>query len=160
MTPNDLVTLAIVPALSLLPENMDTVNARAMLVATALQESGLRHRTQQDGDDDPYDLAVGWWQFERIGVTGVQDHHATCEYAAGVNQVLGYPAKHAHHAVAHNDVLAAAYARLLLWRLPYALPERAETREAWDQYIAAWRPGKPHYRTWEEHYATAWRAVS
>lgn len=160
MTPNDLVTLAITPAFSLLPQKMDTINARALLVAIALQESGLRHRTQQDGDDDPYDLAVGWWQFERIGVTGVQDHYATGEYAEGVSHVLGYPRRHTHYVVAHNDVLAAAYARLLLWRLPDALPERAETRLAWEQYLAAWRPGRPHYSTWEEHYATAWRAVS
>lgn len=160
MTPSDLITLAIAPALSLLPARMDTRAARAMLVAIAVQESGLRHRVQQDGDDDPYDDAVGWWQFERIGAAEVRRHHASAELMAGVLHVLGYAPDHPHHAIAHNDVLAAAYARLALWRLPTPLPDGRMDEELGErQYLQAWRPGILRREKWHDSYSTGWAAV-
>lgn len=160
MTPRDLLTLAVMPALALLPEHMDTQPARALLLAIALQESGLRNRFQQDGDDDPYDHAVGLWQFERIGITGVQGHHATDDLAAGVNRVLLYQPDEVFAACAHNDVLQAAYARLNLWTLPGAIPGPNEPERAGQQYLAAWRPGKPHMDDWAANYRAAWEAVA
>lgn len=161
MSPGDLIELAIRPALTLLPGRMDSLQARAMLAAIALQESGLRHRVQQDGDDDPYDDAVGWWQFERIGSAEVRRHHASADLMAGVLHVLGYTPDHPHHAIAHNDVLAAAYARLALWRLPGPLPASVDdSAEGWRQYLEVWRPGKPHEHRWAANWAQAWNWVS
>jgi hypothetical protein len=151
VTPSDLITLAIVPALSILPERMDTVPARAMLVAIALQESGLRHRVQVGGP------ARGWWQFEQIGVDGVQQHPSTRELATGVERVLLCPPGAVYQAIKYGDVLAAAYARLLLWRLPESLPQSpSEVETSWQQYIAAWRPGKPHRDRWAANWRQAW----
>lgn len=160
MTPGDLLELAIRPALSLLPVRMTSPAAEAMLLAIALQESGLRHRVQQDGDADPYDDAVGWWQFERIGAAEVRRHPASSEVIAGVLAVLGYDADHRHSAIAHNDLLAAAYARLALWRLPQALPDgRMDWAQGWSQYLGIWRPGKPHEHRWHDNYLEAWNWV-
>ena len=64
------------PALSMLPATMDTPKARVMLLAIALQESGLAHRVQVGGP------AHGLWQFERGGgVKGVLRCHTTREHA-------------------------------------------------------------------------------
>jgi hypothetical protein len=56
-------------------------------------------------------------------------------------------------AMRYNDVVAAAAARLLFYILPDKLPLAAE--DGWNQYLAAWRPGKPHKGTWAGHWATA-----
>lgn len=161
MKPHDLLNLAIRPALSLLPARMTSTAAEAMLLAIAMQESGLRHRVQQDGDADPYDDAVGWWQFERIGSAEVRRHPASAEIMAGVLVVLGYGPDHPHEAIAHNDVLAAAYARLALWRLPQALPDgRMDWATGWGQYLRIWRPGIPHEAPWRGRYIEAWEAVA
>lgn len=157
MTPSDLVTLAIVPALCLLPSRMDSRASRAMLVAMAVQESGLIHRRQLH--DGP---ARGWWQFEVIGVNGVMRHHATQDYAAGLCKVFGYPLDPyaIHAAIEHNDALAAGFARLALWPIPHALPDgRMDEDLGWRQYLQAWRPGKPRRETWHDSYSAGWAAV-
>jgi hypothetical protein len=154
MNPDTLLRTAIIPALSILPERMDTEQARAMLVAIALQESGLRHRTQINGP------AKGFWQFEPIGVEGVRTHHATGEFAVGINQTFLYPQDAAYRAIEHNDVMACAYARLLLWSLPDALPGgRMDFDHGWNVYIKAWRPGKPHRDRWDANWRAAWAAL-
>ena len=158
MTPETLLRLAIAPAMTLLPPRMDTVEARAMMIAIALQESGLRHRKQVAGP------AHGWWQFEPIGVLGVTSHHATQALSESVVDALVEGRQSGHDrttalylAVRHNDVLAAAFARLYMWQWPDPLPSRDDGPEAWwQQYIGIWRPGKPKRGTWDEHYATAW----
>jgi hypothetical protein len=46
-----------------------------------------------------------------------------------------------------DDVLAAGFARLLLWSDPKPLPRDMEG--AWQSYSErTWRPGKPHFKTW------------
>jgi hypothetical protein len=57
----------------------------------------------------------------------------------------------------YNDIVAASAARLLLYTLPQALPVNAA--EGWDQYIAAWRPGKPHPEKWSECWSIAERVA-
>lgn len=158
MTPELLLHVAIVPALELLPSQMDTPNARAMLLAIALQESRCRHRRQYRGP------ARGFWQFERDGgCKGVLTHHASKPHIADVLAQLSYPvtddATVPYTAIEHNDVLAAACARLLLWTLPGSLPGQHDPDAAWAQYLAAWRPGKPHRKTWDDFYAMAWDVV-
>ena len=154
MTPDILLRAAIVPALSVLPERMDSTQARAMLLAVALQESGLRHRAQIGGP------ARGFWQFEPIGVEGVRTHHSTGEFAVGINQTFLYSQDAVYRAIEHNDVLAAAYARLLLWSLPDALPGgRMDVDYGWSLYIKAWRPGKPHRDRWDGNWRAAWAGL-
>jgi len=154
VTPDVLLTTAIIPALHILPERMDSTPARALLLAIGLQESGLRHRAQVGGP------ARGFYQFEPIGVAGVQQHHATQDLAAGLNQTFLYSFNEVYRAIEHNDVLASAYARLLLWSLPDALPGgRMDSDYGWSLYIKAWRPGKPHRDRWDSNWRAAWAGL-
>lgn len=124
-----------------------------MLVAIGLQESRFTHRRQVGGP------ARGFWQFELGGgVRGVLTHQATKPIIRAVLERLQYdfdPAT-SYAAIEHNDVLACIYARLLLWALPYKLPVQGEVESAWGQYLAAWRPGKPHRETWDVFFNEAW----
>jgi hypothetical protein len=144
------------PALRILPPMMDSDAARAMLLAIGMQESRLTHRKQIGGP------AMGLWQFERGGgVAGVLWHPRTSHWAKGVCWRLGNAGTvdSVYHQLASDDVLAACFARLLLWTLPGALPTRDDVDGAWDQYTAAWRPGKPHRHTWDDFYREAWEVV-
>ena len=142
-------------ALSLLPKEMDTPEARILLLAIGLQESKFRDRLQIGGP------ARGFWQFEKGGgVAGVLSHPASAKHAATVCAALTYPATPSvvHQAIADNDVLACACARLLLWTLPKPMARTAT--EGWLDYLDAWRPGKPHPETWAAHYEAARIAVA
>ena len=167
MTPEQCLRLAILPALTLLPERMNSAPAHALLLAIAMQESwDLGHRRQIRGP------ARSLWQYEQSGIRGVLDHPASRTLARATCKTLLYPVEtqpdgtvtadtvlNVHQAVEHNDSLAAALARLTLWRLPTPLPPRGAPAAAWDQYIEAWRPGKPHRQPWDARYALAWEAV-
>ena len=141
-------------ALSLLPDRMDSPEADAMLLAIGLQESRFTHRRQVRGP------ARGFWQFEVGGVSGVLRHTASAEHLRNACAALHYAPAVAdvHGALADNDTLACVVARLLLWTLPSPLPRDAEG--AWEQYIDAWRPGKPHRGTWDAFYAQAWATLT
>lgn len=144
------------PALRILPPMMTSRRACAMLLAIGMQESRLVHRKQIGGP------ARGLWQFERGGgVAGVLRHPRTQGHAATVCWRLNNAGTttSVYHALEHDDVLAACFARLLLWTLPVALPARDDVQGGWDQYIAAWRPGKPHRHTWDDFYREAWEVV-
>lgn len=155
MTTADYVARHVLPAaFALLPPQMDSPQARAMLMAIGWQESRFSHRRQVEGP------ARGYWQFERDGgVVGVM-RHAFTRYPAGrVLEVLGYPPERQaiYDALEHNDVLAACWARLLLWTDPRLLPQSpADQDEAWGAYLRTWRPGKPHQATWAAFYQRAW----
>lgn len=154
MTPAQIMTLAITPALSLLPPEMDSPEARRMLVAIAHQESDLQHRRQVGGP------ALGFWQFERMGGTyGVLRHPASRDHARNVADVLRYEPDlmSLHTAIENNDVLAAVCARLLLWTLPQPLPRHEQ--EGWSQYMQAWRPGRPHPPRWPAAWAAGQEVI-
>jgi hypothetical protein len=142
-------------ALSLMHPQMDSPEARALLLAIGLQESRFLHRSQRGNGP-----ARGFWQFEIGGVVGVVQHHATAEQVQYLLHALRYPASFGaleiHEALAHNDLLAAGIARALLWTLPGALPGPDGAAEGWRLYTAAWRPGKPHRDTWDGIYKDAW----
>lgn len=153
MDPAHLQIVAIGPAFRLLGPGYSSVPAAALLTAIALQESGLSHRHQVGGP------AHGLWQFEPIGCDGVLSHPASKSAARRVCAALLVPAlpDDAYRALEHCDVLAAAFARLALWRLPAPLPGADDgPQAAWDQYVDAWRPGKPHRHRWDENWAIAW----
>jgi hypothetical protein len=151
---------AINPALNLLPAKMDSDAARVMLLAIGLQESRLAYRYQKVAGD-PYAKgpARGLFQFERGGgVVGVMTHHATKELARQVCQDRGVPfdSPLIHARLEFDDVLAAAFARLLLWADSKPLPPvDADHETAWACYVRNWRPGRPHRQTFDEFHAMA-----
>jgi hypothetical protein len=153
---DDIVREAILPALAMLPAKMDTPQARVMLLAIGMQESRFEHRLQQGGP------ARGFWQFEKGGgVKGVMTHAQCDQYAQGVCSARGVPFERTaiYLALAKDDVLAAALARLLLWSDPRPLPARTDPQGGWDLYARVWRPGKPHRETWDAFYNRAVKQV-
>jgi hypothetical protein len=156
ISPADALLHVIGPALALLPCNMNTPAARVLLLAIALQESALRYRRQVGGP------AVGLWQFERGGgVRGVLQHRASRLRALMLCEARGVPPtdEEVYEALERDDVLAAGFARLLLWTDPMALPRLGYEWTAWEAYIRTWRPGKPHSKRWPANYASALAAV-
>ena len=146
------IETAINPAMAMLPERMESPRARVMSLAIGLQESRFKHTHQIGGP------AHGWWQFERGGgVRGVLNHAASRSYARELCLAQGVPAEvgPAFDAIEHDQVLAAGFARLLLWTDPKALPALGDVDGAWNLYIRTWRPGKPHPETWPGFYAQA-----
>lgn len=146
-------------AMSLLPDRMDSKEARVMLLAIGLQESRLIHRRQLVGSPPrPTGPATGLWQFERGGgVVGVLQHSATRAHARTLcdERSVEPLSQSVWQALQHDDVLAAGLARLLLWSDPRSLPEIGDKQGAWDLYIRTWRPGKPHRSTWDALYDQA-----
>ena len=150
---------ALNPALAMLPAAMDTAEARVMLIAIGLQESRLVHRRQLVGTPPrPVGPAKGLWQFERGGgCAGVVSHAASRYWMSLVCKARGvqFNATAVWNALETDDILAAAAARLLLFTDPRRLPVLGDDREAWNLYMRAWRPGKPHHATWPGLYAQA-----
>lgn len=128
---------ALAEALRLLPSRMNSPEAEAMLLAIGLQESLLIHRRQIGGP------ARGLLQFETGGVRGVLTHQHSRSHALAVCAACGVepttPAVYA--ALEHDDVLAMAIGRLLLWTDPKPLPNLGKADEAWALYLRTWRPG-------------------
>jgi hypothetical protein len=159
-----LCTHTIPATMDLLPGRMDSPQARAMLLAIGLQESGFVARQQGGTKKTPGEgPAKSWWQFERRG--GVQellDAVDTAPVLTPICSLLGYPewtANALHEAMEHNDTLACVMARLLLWRDPSLMPESNQADLGWTIYLRRWRPGRPHPRTWSAHFARAWTFV-
>lgn len=157
----EIITHHIVPAaMALLPPKMDSPRARALLLAIGLQESKFLHRHQIGGP------ARGFWQFEQGGgIVGVMKHPKTHEPLTTALLRLRYVevigrSEELHRIVGDNDVVACVCARLLLWSLPDALPDRFAPALAWEMYINGWRPGKPHRDTWNNYYTEAWERVT
>lgn len=146
---------AIAPALALLPARMASQQAEALLLAIGLQESNLTQRRQIGGP------ARGFWQFELGGVRGVLRHPVSRSPALAVCTARHVePTETAiYAALEHDDVLAAAFARLLLWTDPAPLPALGEVGKGWELYLRTWRPGKPHRDRWDGCYARAMDAL-
>lgn len=142
-------------ACALLPSRLDTPEAKAMMFAIPMQESRWDERRQIGGP------ARGFPQFELAGIKGVLNHKASQPLIRAVLDRLDYDYKPetSYVAIEHNDVLAVAYMRCLLWTVPDPLPGRAEPEEGYAQYIEAWRPGKPRRATWDEFFNAAWKIV-
>jgi hypothetical protein len=146
-------------AYALLPPEMESDHATAMLLAIGLQESGFLYRAQAHGGP-----ARGFWQFEVGGIAGVLRHARTREPLYAALTALRYDGlsdriASCYKIVEHSDTLAAVFARCLLWTLPLALPSEDEPDRAWLQYLDAWRPGKPRRETWDAWYRVAWDRV-
>lgn len=137
---------------ALLPQALDSQSAKAMLMAVAMQESRFDARRQLGGP------AHGFWQFELGGIRASLNHKVSGPLLCAVLDRLDYDREPqtSYTAIEHNDVLAFAFARCLLYTLPYPLPLQHEAQEGWDQYVAAWRPGRPRRETWDAFFDQAW----
>lgn len=147
------------PGLRLLPPSMGSRDAKVMLLAIGLQESRFTARLQRPiRTGAPNGPARGFWQFERGGgVKGVMTHSASAAYARIVcfGRGVEFKAMPVWSALAEDDLLACAFARLLLFTDPRPLPKLGDEDGAWSYYVANWRPGKPHRQTWAKLYGDA-----
>jgi len=142
-------------ALDILGPNFNHPKAMTMLLAIGFQESAFLHTHQIGGP------AHGWWQFESGGgVLGVMTHHQTQRRARDiiVNR-YGLPFERAEifAQIEQDQILAAIFARLLLWTDPAPIP--TEQAEAWNVYDRTWRPGKPHPERWPASWAFAMNKI-
>lgn len=126
-------------ALDLLPERMRSAQSIVTLLAIQLQEAPNQEQRQIGGP------AVGIYQFEEGGgIAGVLRHSASRPYALSVCKALGVePTREAVYAALQStdDVLDAAFARLLLWTDAAPLPALGDVTGAWQLYLRTWRPG-------------------
>lgn len=129
--------------------------AKIELVAISGQEAKWIYKKQIKGP------ARGLWQFELGslecggGICGVFRHPATKHFVQELctECLVDHNPSAIYRALEYNDLLAAYIARLLLWTDIHPLPRNEA--EGWTTYIANWRPGKPHKRTWSYNYKTA-----
>jgi len=154
--------------LSVLPEVKLPVSAKAavLVMACAGQESGWQHRRQIGiGQYHPQSVgARGYWQFESTwgGPVALNDvMQKTPTQLAAVCKFLEIPGDELslYEAIAWNDTLACAAARLLLWQDFQPLPEVGDKDTAWGYYLRNWRPGMPHPKAWAGNYDRAVDAV-
>lgn len=143
---------AIEEAFQLLPVKMDSPLARVILAAIGYQESKYQVRIQYGNGP-----ARSYWQFENgrlAGINGVLTHRSSAELAKRVCSARGVAPERVAvwKAMETDDVLGAAFARLLMYTDPFPLPDTAE--EAWEMYAKRlWRPGKPHPENWPASWA-------
>jgi len=155
---------AIMPALRILPGEMNSPAARVLLLAIGLQESGFVTREQYGGGP-----ARGYWQFEQGteashgGVWGVYLHPASSgplQHVCKRRRVPFDPVA-IYNELELDDVLAAAVARLLMYTDPYPLPDTDDQKGGWDLYaVRTWRPGQPRPDDWPANFEQGQNIVS
>jgi len=158
MLAREFIKDAIVPALAILPPAMDTPQARLMILAICLQESGLIHRRQLGNGP-----ARGYPQFElgtrqsRGGVWGVYLHDSSRFWLDRLCASRGvqFLPEAIWRQMEKDDVLAAGVARLLLFTDPRRLPAMDDPDGAWGLYLRTWRPGKPRPAEWPGNHTLA-----
>ena len=170
MTPDDFLYLVIDKCLLDMNRYLGltpTDDVRRFMLCVALQESGpdLDARYQNSPATDP-GPARGWWQFEqgdatsRAGVYGVMTHKASGLYSVkmcDIYHVVPDPAC-VWRALEGHDMLAGAFARLLMLTDPWPVPNASVA--GWECYCdRLWRPGKPHPETWPTNWQTATNTV-
>jgi len=151
-------------AFSLLPAPMTSPEAAAELIAIGRQESdGWKARRQYQGGP-----ARSFWQGELGGgiCTGVLRHEKTREHAKRICHLLCIEPTPAavYAAIEHQDILAAALARLLLATDPRPLPLADKPVDGWLLYLATWRPGAAERpalrpgleRKWQDNFRAGW----
>lgn len=142
-----------------LPSRMDTPAARLMMLTIQKQEDPEERRYQVVkrtagtlpenivGERTAKGPARSLWQFEAGGgIKGVLTHRSSAEYIGGVCEHFAIPKTPTMcwRAVEDNDVLAACFARLLLWTDSGAIPKVGEedaAAKSFDMYLRTWRPG-------------------
>lgn len=154
---SSIVTAAIRTALTNhLPDRMDTVSARLIMLAIQKHEDPEERRYQVVkrteatrpenivGERTAKGPARSLWQMEQGGgVKGVLNHYSTSDYITDIclRMEITPAAITCWHAIEENDVLAACFARLLLWSDPHKMPAVGDAAGAFDLYLRTWRPG-------------------
>lgn len=141
---------AVNQAFALLPTKLDTAEARHQLAAIGYQESKYATRVQYGNGP-----AHSYWQFEKGGIKGVMRHNASAPLAVKVCRERGveFDSEAIWNAMVSDDVLGAAFARLLMYT--DAAPVPTNMQDGWAMYLRTWRPGKPRPDEWVESWAFA-----
>lgn len=160
MTPSDFNDQIISPALDWMGRRFDSPEARVLMLAIALQESEMKHRWQVIDKKRPElkGPARGFFQMERGGgVFGVMHHPATSMLALRIcaYRAVMFTSNAVWQAIETDDILAAVFARLLLFSDPAPLPAVSDAQGAWGYYVRTWRPGKPHLEKWPVNHEAA-----
>lgn len=139
---------------------MDSDDARVMLLTAGLQESRFKYRFQiVKGKPYLKGPAKSFWQHERGGgVICVMTNPVTRDLAQMLCKERGveFNSYAIHDAIETDDILAAAWSRLLMWADPKPLPAvDADHETAWQCYLRCWNPGKPHRHTWDDFHTQA-----
>lgn len=155
MTAAQFYKLILAPAamtMSSIQVTLDSPKARCMLLAIAGQESGWTDRVQVPGGE-----ARGFWQCEQTGALAGVSFGAQFPTLVKVCGLYSIPTSltSMFEALAWNDQLAYAVARLALWMDPQALPAIGDIDSAWETYLRVWRPGKPSRERWNSIYPQA-----
>jgi hypothetical protein len=161
MTLSNVISSAIAPALAILPPQMDSPEARVMLLSIGLQESRFTARQQVGGP------ARGFWQCEqgtrqtKGGIWGFYLHPASRYWLSVLcaARSVAFEPVAIYNTLDKDDVLAAGVARLGLFTDPKKLPATDDTVGSWQLYQRVWRPGKPRPDTWPDLHAQAVAAV-
>lgn len=128
--------------------------ARVLVMSIAGQESGWAERRQIGGP------ARSYWQFEQGGgVSGLFQVTRRQLSVVCAAQDVTCDAATVFEAMAWNDTLACAMARLLVWSDPAPLPAVGDKQGSWDYYQRNWRPGAPHPDAWSGVYDQAVAAI-
>lgn len=146
--------------------DMYSPEAEELLIGTAVQESRLTYLTQLDGDDDPYDNAVGVFQMEvkthndiwnnyiayrqdlskqLIAIAGAR----SLVHESGISNVSVDPRE-----LIHNLAYATALCRIHYRRQPGKLPAANDVQgmgEYWKQHYNSER-GKGTVEEFVDHY--------
>ncbi len=141
--------------LSILAGTPSDDRARVIVLAIAGQESAWKDRRQRGGP------ARSFWQFEKGGGVAQLFKH-TPDQLRAVCAALSIPFDQTtvFEAMAWNDDLAGAMARLLLWTDSRPLPQVGDEAGAWNYYLDNWRPGAPHPEAWPGNYGKALAAIT
>lgn len=158
MAPPDFLQDVIGPGLAWVARNGGppvSRDAAMFLLAVAITETDLACRCQVLAGGTP-GPAHSWFQFEQGGVRGVLQHDKSGPLAVrlcGLVHVVPSAAA-VWRAIEGHDLLATAFARLLLWTDPKRVP--VNVLEGWDCYAyRLWRPGKPDRERFGRAWATA-----
>lgn len=165
MTPTEFVQQIITPGAAWAEQVAgltSSIAARRLLLAIAIQESGLIHRYQVLASGAP-GPARSWWQGEQTGgmirvVTSPSVSQAIRSRGVALCQAASVRPEAAAiwRAIEGHDLLAYGLARLLLLSDPQPIPETEAA--AWACYAdRLWRPGKPHRDRWVTSWAQAVR---
>lgn len=143
----------------------ESPGADAMVIACGFQESRFATRDQRDAAN-ALGPATGWWQFEKNGgVAEIIEARQTRDVAAELCRRAGVKAERDPvwrlFASAAGDELACAFARLLVWKDPAALPavDPGASQEAYIYYDRNWRPGRKRPQDWSMSWAAALEIV-
>lgn len=161
MTPEDLLTDAIIPALKELGGVLDTPGAAVFCLAWCLQESELKYRVQKGRRNNP---ALGFPQLEygeqAMTALVVKKTPEFREWLMANGHDPDDP-ESVRQAAKDDDKLAVMIVRLGAYYSPKPMPAMGDAKAAWALYLDAARPGKPRPKDWPANYAravAAWKA--